>query len=179
MVCRAPGYLWSQTKVLLSLLSIANVNVNNHLIKVLLFFFLFFFVFFWQDRVLFSFEIPRHVQVTDVDVAITPTSLKACVEGQAPRISGRLHQEILVQQSTWQLTAYPYATVVDIQLQKAVRIEWQFPVQVRMTGSFLLFGPAPSPPCLAPYAPHRWVRRVLMQTGRADPGRADGQPERT
>jgi hypothetical protein len=82
--------------------------------------------------VLLSFELPPGVAVTDVDVALTAHTIRATVEGHRPRICGRLHQEILAPQSTWQLVARPHATVVDVQLQKAVRVEWQFPLQAPM-----------------------------------------------
>lgn len=81
-----------------------------------------------QERLTITFELPLGVNLVDVDVVITAKEIRGGVHACPFRIAGTLHQEVLPN-SSWQMETNATYQTVKIYLEKAVHIEWSFPIQ--------------------------------------------------
>jgi hypothetical protein len=67
-----------------------------------------------------NIAVPVNVRSKQLDVALTPTTLRVGVRGQPPIVDGKLHNRIHVDQSTWTLDS---GTVV-VEMAKVDRMNW-------------------------------------------------------
>ncbi|KAK7430930.1 hypothetical protein QQZ08_002458 [Neonectria magnoliae] len=72
-----------------------------------------------------TFTVPGNLKSRDLVISIKKQSLYAGIKGQDPIIKGDLPHTVLVDDSTWTLTANANGTkTVEIQLDKVNKMEW-------------------------------------------------------